>query len=265
MLEQMHTDQGSVPHVEQSVKESVERVRRLSREITLSEEARKNLAKGEEEKKKEETAPEAASASTNPISEETDNELPPMPDMPVSLPSTETDCAAKACVSDPTKTTTRYPDVVPNELNTHITPTKNDLTNIPDLLHTAVGSRRRVPPRKSPGTKPTNRRRIFRLSTLQELQATSKKTTSRPSQPLTWTEAGAKLAEVARSWKSKNNPAITTAANPGRHHVRESRRMNTEEENWDGGTAKVFVAGVVKIVSCVSLYLIVRKMESFLK
>ena len=120
-----------------------------------------------------------------------------------------------------------------------------------------------MPPRKSPGTKPT-RRRIFRLNTLQELQATSKKAT-RP-QPLTWTEAGAKLAEVARSWKS-NNPAIATA-NPGRHHARDasaSRRMNTEEESWDGGTAKVFVTGVVKIVSCVSLYLIVRKMESLLK
>ena len=74
------------------------------------------------------------------------------------------------------------------------------------------------------------------------------------------------MAEVARSWKSKNNPAIATAANPGRHGlVRERRQMNTEEENWDGGTAKVFVAGVVKIVSCVSLYLIVRKIESLLK
>ena len=258
MLEQMHTDSGSVPNVEQSVKDNIERVRRLSTEITLSEDARKNLA--EKDKKKEEKAPEAATAaaSTNPISEETpNNELP----VPVCLPSTETDCAAKASVSDQT-TTTRMPDVVP-EL-THHTPTKNDLTNIPDVLHTAV-SRRRVPPRKSPGTKPTSRRRVFRLNTLQELQASKK--AARP-QPLTWTEAGAKLAEVAGSWRSNNNPAIATAANPGRHQARDasaSRRVNTEEENWDGGTAKVFVTGVVKIVSCVSLYLIVRKMESLLK
>ena len=258
MLEQMHTDSGSVPDVEQSVKDNIERVRRLSTEITLSEDARKNLA--EKDKRKEEKAPEAAAtaASTNPISEETpNNELP----VPVCLPSTEADCAAKASVSDPT-TTTRMPDVVP-EL-THHTPTKNDLTNIPDVLHTAV-SRRRVPPRKSPGTKPTSRRRVFRLNTLQELQASKK--AARP-QPLTWTEAGAKLAEVAGSWRSNNPEAIATAANPGRHQARDasaSRRVNTEEENWDGGTAKVFVTGVVKIVSCVSLYLIVRKMESLLK
>ena len=258
MLEQMHTDSGSVPNVEQSVKENIERVRRLSTEITLSEDARKNLAEEAKDKKKEEKAPEAAAtaASTNPISEETpNNELP----VPVCLPSTETDCAAKASVSDQT-TTTRMPDVVP-EL-THHTPTKNDLTNIPDVLHTAV-SRRRVPPRKSPGTKPTSRRRVFRLNTLQELQASKK--AARP-QPLTWTEAGAKLAEVAGSWRS-NNPAIATAANPGRHQARDasaSRRVNSEED-WDGGTAKVFVTGVVKIVSCVSLYLIVRKMESLLK
>ena len=258
MLEQMHTDSGSVPDVEQSVKDNIERVRRLSTEITLSEDARKNLAGEAKDKKKEEkTAPEAAAASTKPISEETpNNELP----VPVCLPSTEADCAAKASVSDQT-TTTRMPDVVP-EL-THHTPTKNDLTNIPDVLHTAV-SRRRVPPRKSPGTKPTSRRRVFRLNTLQELQASKK--AARP-QPLTWTEAGAKLAEVAGSWRS-NNSAIATAANPGRHQARDasaSRRLNTEEENWDGGTAKVFVTGVVKIVSCVSLYLIVRKMESLLK
>ena len=270
MLEQMHTDQGSVPHVEQSVKENIERVRRLSTEITLSEDARKNLARDKEEqekseekdkkgqeRKEEEVAPEAS--STNPISEETHNELP-TPES-VYLPSTEADCAVKASVSDQS-TTTRcsMPDVVPD---LSITPTKNDLTNIPDVLHTAV-TRRRVPPRKSPGTKPT-RRRIFRLNTLQELQASKK--ASRP-QPLTWTEAGAKLAEVARSWRS-NNPAIGTAANPGRQQDRDasatSRRMNREEENWDGGTAKVFVTGVVKIVSCVSLYLIVRKMESLLK
>ena len=78
---------------------------------------------------------------------------------------------------------------------------------------------------------------------------------------------GSVVGALARSWRS-NNPAITTAANPGRHHARDasaSRRLNTEEENWDGGTAKVFVTGVVKIVSCVSLYLIVRKMESLLK
>ena len=271
MLEQMHTDQGSVPHVEQSVKENIERVRRLSTEITLSEEARNNLSRekeeqekseeedknGQEKKKKEEPAPEAW--STNPISEETHNELP-TPE-PVCLPSTEADCAVKASVSDQS-TTTRcsMPDVV---ADLSITPTKNDLTNIPDVLHTAV-TRRRVPPRKSPGTKPT-RRRIFRLNTLQELQASKK--ASRP-QPLTWTEAGAKLAEVARSWRS-NKAAISTAANPGRHQDRDasatSRRMNREEGNWDGGTAKVFVTGVVKIVSCVSLYLIVRKMESLLK
>ena len=255
MLEQMHTDHGSVPQVEQSVKENIERVRRLSTEITLSEDARKNLAQKEKEKKKEEATPEAP--STNPISEETDNELPEQE--PACLPSTEADCAAKASVSDPTRSS--MPDVVP-ELT--ITPTKNDLTNIPDVLHTAV-SRRRLPPRKSPGTKPT-RRRIFRLNTLQELQASKK--ASRP-QPLTWTEAGAKLAEVARSWRSSNH-AIATAASPSRHHDRvvssATRRMNTEEEeNWDGGTAKVFVTGVVKIVSCVSLYLIVRKMESLLK
>ena len=38
MLEQMHSAHGSVPQVEQSVKENIERVRRLSTEITLSEE-----------------------------------------------------------------------------------------------------------------------------------------------------------------------------------------------------------------------------------
>ena len=265
MLEQMHTDQGSVPHVEQSVKENIERVRRLSTEITLSEDARKNLAREKEEqekaeendkesqekKKKEEAAPEAS--STNPISEETHNELPAP--VQVSLPSTEADCAVKASASDqPTTTRCSMPDVVA-ELNI-----RNDLSNIPDLLHTAVTRPRRVPPRKSPGTKPT-RRRIFRLNTLQELQASKK--ASRP-QPLTWTEAGAKLAEVARSWRS-NNPAIATASNPGRHQDRDARIMPREEDNWDGGTAKVFVTGVVKIVSCVSLYLIVRKMESLLK
>ena len=245
MLEQMHSAHGSVPQVEQSVKENIERVRRLSTEITLSEE--------QEPERKREKEPDAA-ASTNPISEETHNELP----VPVCPPSTESDCAAKASASHPT-TTTRpsVPDVVP-ELS--ISPTKNDLTDIPDVLHPAV-SRRRMPPRKSPGTKPS-RRRIFRLNTLQEIQ-TSKKV-SRPL-PLTWTEAGAKLAEVAKSWRS-NKPGITTAVSPVRQHNRDaSASRNTEEENWDGGTTKMLVTGVVKIVSCVSLYLIVRKMESLLK
>ena len=263
MLEQMHAERGSVPQVERSVKESVERVRKLSAEIQLSEDQRQNLAREQEnvkdDKNQDAVEPEPPTSTNPTISEETNNELPTQPEVPVRLPSTETDSAPKANFnSNPPITRPSMPDVVP-EL-TPITPTKNDLTNIPDVLHPAVTRRRTPPTRKSPGSKPT-RRRIFRLNTLQELQASKKVT-----RPLTWKEAGTKLAEIAGSWKA-NVPAIPVAAN---HRITRDmsvtrRRSSVPEENWDGGTTKEFVSGVVKIVSCVSLYLICRKIESLVK
>ena len=250
MLEQLHVSQGVASPVENQTKENIERVRRLSTEISATEAkaieqvaveeemARQEMARQEQEEVMTTTQDNLSNSATT-----SNNELP----------RTAQDGAPKASDPSPTRVRPTMPDLVPE-----LTPTKpkNDLSSgLPDLLHatTLPTPRKRTPGRKF--TIPSkSRRRVFRLSTLQEMAK------SRGPQPITWAEAGSKLAEVAGSLRSPvvgpPNRSISGSLSPS-----QSRSGDGCEE----GKSKMILSGVVQIVSCVSLYLIVRKMESLLK
>ena len=238
ILQQLHAAQGVPSPVEQQTKDNIERVRRLSTQISETEDVK--------EPKQEERETTVTEYNENPT-----NELPPA--------ITEQDSAATKA-SDPTSIMhPAMPDLVPELTPTTPTKNKKDLKNLPDLLYSILPTprKRATPPRKGPSPAKA-KRKVFRLSTLQELRQPPTR-----HQPLTWTEAGAKLSEVAGSWRQAVTSTTRNTASTSRRRssVQEVNDVTEEEEC----KTKTVLSGVVKIVSCVSLYLIVRKMESLLK
>ena len=245
ILEQLHANTGSSSPVEQQTKENIERVRRLSQSTSDT-----TVEPTAEEKREEKPATKVDTTEQISRNETSNIELPPR--------STESDgrrswSAAKASdppspPSPPSTSSPPMPDLV-TELTT---PTKtHDLKpHLPDLVQPALPTpRKRSPPRRLVPAK--SRRKVFRLSTLQELAGPR----TCPPSPLSWRDAGSKLAEVAGSWKA------TRGSPPP---PRRPTSQGVEEQEGEKMT-KTLVSNVVKIVSCVSLYLIVRKVESLLQ
>ena len=248
MLEQLHVSQGVASPVEHQTKENIERVRRLSTEISATEAKAMEQVAVEEEMARQEVQQEEVMTTTQ------DNLSNSATTSNNELPRTAQDGAPKASDPSPTRVRPTMPDLVPE-----LTPTKpkNDLSSgLPDLLHAATLP---TPRKRTPGRKFTipskSRRQVFRLSTLQEMAK------SRGPQPITWAEAGSKLAEVAGSLRS---PVV----GPPNRSISGSLSPSQTRSGGGGGgegKSKMILSGVVQIVSCVSLYLIVRKMESLLK
>ena len=247
ILEQLHTNAGSTSPVQQQTKENIERVRRLSQSTSDP-----TVEPTAEEKKEEKPAAKVDTTEQISRNETSNIELPPR--------STESDgrrssSAAKASdtPSPPRPSSTSRPPM-PDLVTELTTPTKtHDLkSHLPDLVQPTLPTpRKRSPPRRLVPAK--TRRKVFRLSTLQELAGPR----ACPPSPMSWKEAGSKLAEVAGSWRSSRGsspPPRRLPINQGVEEQQEGEKMT-----------KTLVSSVVKIVSCVSLYLIVRKVESLLQ
>ena len=147
---------------------------------------------------------------------------------------------------------------------------------VADSLH-ALG--RRMSPRK------VARRRVFRLSTLRELHQQRQPAPSTPPSsdnttppPLSWAEAGQKLASIAttldtsspsQSPRRRSLPALMGRDDPDGEERRRGRRMS-QVVAWHADTGPKMetdkiINNVLKAVQVFGLFLIIRKFENMLK
>ena len=147
---------------------------------------------------------------------------------------------------------------------------------VADSLH-ALG--RRMSPRK------VARRRVFRLSTLRELHHQRQPASSTPPSsdnttppPLSWAEAGQKLASIAttldtsspsQSPRRRSLPALMGRDDPDGEERRRGRRMS-QVVAWHADTGPKMetdkiINNVLKAVQVFGLFLIIRKFENMLK
>ena len=152
--------------------------------------------------------------------------------------------------------------------------------SLPDVVADSLhGLGRRMSPRK------VARRRVFRLSTLRELHHQRQPAPSTPPSsdittppPLSWAEAGQKLASIAttldtsspsQSPRRRSLPALMGRDDPDGEERRRGRRMS-QVVAWHADTGPKMetdkiINNVLKAVQVFGLFLIIRKFENMLK
>ena len=152
--------------------------------------------------------------------------------------------------------------------------------SLPDVVADSLhGLGRRMSPRK------VARRRVFRLSTLRELHQQRQPAPSTPPSsdnttppPLSWAEAGQKLASIAttldtsspsQSPRRRSLPALMGRDDPDGEERRRGRRMS-QVVAWHADTGPKMetdkiINNVLKAVQVFGLFLIIRKFVNMLK
>ena len=193
-----------------------------------------------------------------------------------------------------TQVSPSLPDIVMNPAAIVRTPvSRGHVSNMPDIIMDTLHATKKTSPRKTP-------RKVFRLNTLREMHQrqskTTKDTTTPTVAPLTWSEAGAKLRNVASTWETlergPRRPSLPALGALDPHHSNQRRRLsslgptfsrNPEEDMSDDlndGPQGVFeelrgiktdfntehmINNVLKAVQVFGLFLIIRKFENMLK
>ena len=149
--------------------------------------------------------------------------------------------------------------------------------SLPDVVADSLhGLGRRMSPRK------VARRRVFRLSTLRELHqqrqpapsSTPPSPDTPPTPPLSWAEAGQKLASIATTLdtpppRRRSLPALMGRDDQDGEERRRGRRMS-QVVAWHADTGPKMetdkiINNVLKAVQVFGLFLIIRKFENMLK
>ena len=151
---------------------------------------------------------------------------------------------------------------------------------LPDLINDSLHAIKKTTPRKS-------QRKVFRLNTLRDMQQQPRQSTikEKTPSPLSWTEAGAKLRDVAATWETPRRPSLPLLGHNTNHHQLQQRRLSTlspdtvpthdSDDDLDSPRFRMahkndidtntMINNVLKAVQVFGLFLIIRKFENMLK